>query len=280
MVRKYLLALLLCLPLSALAAPPIGTVLLSLGANTAQDESGQIRTLQRQAELYSGDTLITGAKGRLQLRFSDDSLLSLKPNTVFRIADYHFDASHREDDSALYELLQGSMRTVSGKIGKQDKSDYSVKTAVATIGIRGTEYEIQLCDSGCAEQRQTEEGLTGQVLDGRILIAGEQQNHEVGVSEFFFVSRQSGTVNVSNTPPAAYVTEEEQQQDEESAEGLEAVLEGEEETEVGETAEDADTDADADTQNANAANPGNKVSSVPQTGSAPGSSRPKAASAS
>ena len=40
------------------------------------------------------------------------------------------------------------MRTVTGAIGRRNRSAYRVTTPVATIGIRGTGYLIKLDDSG------------------------------------------------------------------------------------------------------------------------------------
>ena len=52
--------------------------------------------------------------------------------------------------NAAFRLLRGGFRAVSGAIGKINKSEYKVSTSVATIGIRGTDYYVYLCDSACA----------------------------------------------------------------------------------------------------------------------------------
>jgi hypothetical protein len=39
-------------------------------------------------------------------------------------------------------LIKGGLRTISGLIGKSMKTAYEMKTTVATIGIRGTEYTV------------------------------------------------------------------------------------------------------------------------------------------
>lgn len=50
---------------------------------------------------------------------------------------------------AFFKLLKGGFRAVSGLIGKVDRNEYRVSTPVATIGIRGTDYLLILCDEKC-----------------------------------------------------------------------------------------------------------------------------------
>jgi hypothetical protein len=50
---------------------------------------------------------------------------------------------------AFFRLLKGGFRAVSGLIGKVDRNEYRVDTPVATIGIRGTDYLLILCDEAC-----------------------------------------------------------------------------------------------------------------------------------
>lgn len=52
--------------------------------------------------------------------------------------------------TAVFKLLKGGFRTVTGLIGKSDRSEYRVSTQTATIGIRGTDYEVIICDAACA----------------------------------------------------------------------------------------------------------------------------------
>jgi hypothetical protein len=45
--------------------------------------------------------------------------------------------------------VRGGFRAISGLIGKVDRQAYRVATPAATIGIRGTDYEVQLCTTDC-----------------------------------------------------------------------------------------------------------------------------------
>jgi hypothetical protein len=69
---------------------------------------------------------------------------------------------------AFFRLLKGGFRTVSGLIGKADVNAYKVSTPVATIGIRGTDYIVVLCDTACANDPVVA-GSTGGAAGGAII---------------------------------------------------------------------------------------------------------------
>ncbi|MBZ0145449.1 MAG: FecR family protein [Rhodocyclaceae bacterium] len=97
--------------------------------------------MKRGAEVSPGDTVDTGS-GRAQLRFTDGAMVSLQPQTQFRIDAYEFKAEAVGGEKGFFSLLKGAMRTITGAIGKSDRKAYRLDTAVATIGIRGTEYAV------------------------------------------------------------------------------------------------------------------------------------------
>lgn len=100
---------------------------------------GGERLLTRGAVVNSGERLETG-KGRLQIRFTDGSFLSLQPNTVFRLDNYRFERDKPEEGTLLFNFVQGGMRTITGAIGRVNRARYKVRTPVASLGIRGTGY--------------------------------------------------------------------------------------------------------------------------------------------
>jgi hypothetical protein len=60
---------------------------------------------------------------------------------------------------AFFRLLKGGFRAVSGLIGHVERNEYRVTTAVATIGIRGTDYVAVICDAACARDPVVREDL-------------------------------------------------------------------------------------------------------------------------
>lgn len=125
------------------------------GLVTAKAASGALRTLAKGNEVTSGDTVMTG-DGRAQLVFSDGALVSLQPKTEFKIDEYRFNGRSDGEEKGFFSLIRGGLRTISGLIGKKNRGAYALRTEVATIGIRGTEYTAEL-DSGLKVSTQAGE---------------------------------------------------------------------------------------------------------------------------
>jgi hypothetical protein len=137
---KGLLAVMVATLFSGQAlAETAGRVTFITGDVVAISSDGNRRTLTKSDLVNSGERLETG-KGRLQIRFTDGSFISLQPNTVFGLDNYTFARAKPKEGSLLFSFIRGGMRTVSGAIGKVNRANYTVKTPVGTIGIRGTGY--------------------------------------------------------------------------------------------------------------------------------------------
>lgn len=137
--RGLLTVVVSCLLSGQAIADVAGRVNFISGKVEAIAADGSRRTLTKGELVNSGERLETN-KGRVQIRFTDGSFISLQPNTVFGLDNYAFNKAKPEDGSLLFNFIRGSMRTVSGAIGKTNRSNYKVQTPVATIGIRGTGY--------------------------------------------------------------------------------------------------------------------------------------------
>lgn len=124
-----------------------GRVQFAFGEATLVSASGGRSALSKGDAVDSGDTVST-ERGRVQIRFTDGGRVSLQPRTTFKIDDYNFDGSNDGSERGFFSLVRGGFRTITGAIGRRDKSRYRVKTPVATIGIRGTEYLLVLDESG------------------------------------------------------------------------------------------------------------------------------------
>src|SRR5690554_3898150 len=131
---------LLSLMLPAQAATDAALVLFSHGNVVLTNNSGSY-PLEKGASVASGDTVITGDDGRVQLRFTDGGLVSLMPNSRFAVEEYSQPTEDAEG-SVSVNLIKGGLRALSGSIGKKDKDSYKLKTDVATLGIRGTQFVV------------------------------------------------------------------------------------------------------------------------------------------
>lgn len=136
---RLALAIAAAFPLSALA-DNAARIEFTAGEVRALAADGSSRVLVRGAQVAGGDTVDTGS-GRAQMRFTDGSLVSLQPQTQFRIDQYAF-AGKPAEDRGFFSLIKGGLRTITGLVGKGNRGNYKLSTSVATIGIRGTEFSV------------------------------------------------------------------------------------------------------------------------------------------
>lgn len=152
--------------------------------------AGQVRALAKDDAVNVGDTLDTG-NGRAQLRFADGGMVALKPGTQFRIDDYNYSGAEDGSEKSFFSLLKGGFRAISGAIGHHNPQTYHVKALVATIGIRGTAYQAELCNGDCADKKN---GLHLQTDEGTINVFNDAGSLDVH-------SGQSAYVKDANSPP-------------------------------------------------------------------------------
>src|SRR5581483_10894268 len=125
-----------------------GRVDFTIGSVNVTDASGRAQPLTRGADVKSGDKISSGSDGRAQIRFSDGAYVSLQPNTEFDIREYRYSGKADGNESALFGLFKGALRTVTGIVGRVNRNKYQITTPTATIGIRGTGGLIQVNNDG------------------------------------------------------------------------------------------------------------------------------------
>jgi hypothetical protein len=83
-------------------------------------------------------------------------------------------------------LVKGGMRALTGEIGKRGSPEsYRVKTQAATIGIRGTVYEVRVCNNNCGDQPN---GIYFHVLQGEIEVFNGSGMVAIGAGGYGFVA--------------------------------------------------------------------------------------------
>ena len=113
---------------------------------------GEIRRLQRGRLVESGEIIITRIASFAKVKFTDGSGVYLRPNTRFLIEEFE-DAEDPEEDKAIFKLLKGGLRYVSGLISKRTNENFSLSTPSATIGIRGTDFIVRYCGDECGDDQ-------------------------------------------------------------------------------------------------------------------------------
>ncbi|MES2153164.1 MAG: FecR family protein [Pseudomonadota bacterium] len=142
-IKALLLLALCCIGSLAWAAQVVGTVANLSGALMARKGDGSLKILALKSEVEQGDTLVAEKNSYALIKFIDNSEITLKPGTTFKIEEFAYDAAKPEADSASFSLIKGGLRSLTGLLGKRNKEKFALKTPSATIGIRGTIFIVE-----------------------------------------------------------------------------------------------------------------------------------------
>jgi hypothetical protein len=118
-----------------------GKVILSQGSAEAQS-NGRKRLLAKGDPVCVGETIVTSRSGAVEIRMTDEGLVSVRPETQLKIEQFAYAGSSR--DISIISLLRGAGRFVTGKLGKLYPQNDLIKTPTATIGVRGTDHEAMV----------------------------------------------------------------------------------------------------------------------------------------
>ncbi len=129
-------------------SPVVGRVAYIRGTLKASTKDGKARQVFTGGPVYQGDTLLTGPAGLAVLAFRDHSRVTLRADTRFMVESYQYGTE--KQDNILFRLFKGGLRTLTGLLAKRSPRAVKIATPVATIGIRGTGFDLQLCEQNCA----------------------------------------------------------------------------------------------------------------------------------
>lgn len=196
-MKRLLAFLVLVLACQAVTAAEIfGTVDALSGSATVSDASGKPQSLAVGQRVSDGATINTADDGELHITTVDGGFIALRPNTTFKIDEYK--AEGAGTDKVWMSLLKGSMRSITGWIGKHNTQAYRLTTPTATIGIRGTDHETTVIE----ESAEDEAGTYDTVNEGATVMETPQGKAEVmpGKHAFAAKNRALAPVFLANHP--------------------------------------------------------------------------------
>jgi hypothetical protein len=131
-VPALLLAALFALQSTASNGQEIGSAT-SVKPQAEGTHEGSTRTLSAGGSVHARELIRTGDAGVADLRFHDNSNLSVGPKSSVRLDKFVYDPN-KTSGSVAVEATRGSFRFVTGS---QSRGAYQVKTPYGTLGIRG-----------------------------------------------------------------------------------------------------------------------------------------------
>ncbi|MBT8040750.1 MAG: FecR domain-containing protein [Gammaproteobacteria bacterium] len=147
------MALLICFSQAVAAQEDsTGMVVASRGEVIALSDGGS-RELKQGDFIYVNDEIITSNRSFAVLQFEDGAKVTVRPDSTMIIETYLYNGD--SDDKATLNLVEGGLRVITGAMAKTNPENYKVRTPVALMGVRGTEFSVFLCgDALCDENDQ------------------------------------------------------------------------------------------------------------------------------
>ncbi len=180
----------------ACAAQVAGTVVNLSGPLMVRKLDGSVKVLGVKSEVEQGDTLVSEKNTYAQIKFIDNSEITLRPGTTFKVEAFSYDSARPEGDSASFTLVKGGLRSITGLLGKRNRDKFEMKTPTATIGIRGTTFVAQYIPSATAAlgggiqspASTLPPGLHVSVLDGAIQLSNGAGSQQFKAGQFGFTA--------------------------------------------------------------------------------------------
>lgn len=130
------------------AQPVVGQVSLVIGEARVQHIDGSSEVLRRGSAIQVGDRIETTGNGHVHVRFVDNGVVSVRPDSVLEVQSYRYDANNPAVNEVRLRLDQGASRSISGAATEVDKTRFRLNTPIAAIGVRGTDFIVQSDKSG------------------------------------------------------------------------------------------------------------------------------------
>lgn len=209
---KWLVLALLLAPVPSWAEDRAGTAAMVQG-RVEVSRSGQWRPVWREDPIFVGDRVRTGADGKIQILFADESKMALGVNGNLQITKYIYSSR-----TGVFRLWMGRMRAVVSKNIDKGKSDYQFLTPTAVAGVRGTDLVLTVTPVNAEKPPETTAEQTPQeyktelaVLEGEVglnssmgEISGQVIVTTGNVSEVAFGEKPTGLRSMTNQERQSY----------------------------------------------------------------------------
>jgi hypothetical protein len=99
------------------------------------------------SDVYSSDRVVTGPESSVGITLRDTTQLSAGANTTLELDQFAFDSTTYS--GVLHaRVKRGSLAVISGKLVKANPDSVRFSTPTTTLGVRGTQFIIEVGDKG------------------------------------------------------------------------------------------------------------------------------------
>src|SRR5690554_1270323 len=122
----------------------IGEVSLVLGRawlETAGNATKRV-AVEVGTPIRESDRLVTESNGHVHIRFVDEALVSVRPDSRLEVARYRYNLEYPQQSAIRLNLEEGVTRSISGQGASSARERFRLNTPIAAIGVRGTDFVV------------------------------------------------------------------------------------------------------------------------------------------
>ena len=128
----------------------------------AGEIAGQVKTLKGSASIersgeripanigfpiLASDRIVTTSGSSIGITLRDNTMLTAGPDSVLELSKYSFDST-THGGALDASVRKGTLAVISGKLAKASPETVQFRTPNAIMGVRGTEFVIEVGDEG------------------------------------------------------------------------------------------------------------------------------------
>jgi hypothetical protein len=161
--------------------------------------------------LYNGETVLVSNPGSASLIFNDETRVVLNPGSEYQLASVRYNPQTQGQGNIVTNLVKGGMRMVTGIFGKRAPENVKTHTVTATIGIRGTNFDLWCAPSGnnepanaelsAATPSQCDQALYASTREGTIEIQSGQHRLQVPAGKVGYVDSPGAAPSLLEDTP-------------------------------------------------------------------------------
>lgn len=125
------------------AEPEVGTIVLAKKKVTGILGTDE-RELKTGWRVHRNELVRTGPQSQAELKLDDNTKLALGPDAELRLDEYAVEGGGNAKSIAV-KFLKGTLRFLTGR---HSSETYKIETPSATIGVRGTVFDIYIGPDG------------------------------------------------------------------------------------------------------------------------------------
>jgi hypothetical protein len=136
-----------CLPLASVHADDSIGVIKTVKGAVHIERAGQSLGAAIGNEVFASDRIVTGPASSVGITLRDNTLLSEGANSILELNKFAFNTTTYEGTLDA-TIKHGSLAVVDGKLAKANPQQVRYSTPTTTLGVRGTEFIIEVGGSG------------------------------------------------------------------------------------------------------------------------------------